>query len=139
MAGWMAWAGGCASPPGTTVPARAASPASPAPPTQTDEDKRFILAPELERVLKVVSVRLIHPPGTSLKIQVNVKNQTQTSQWFRYRIEWFDHDGAPLPLDDKEFTPWMLMAGEMSSIVATAPAPAAVDFGIAFVPGGKPN
>ena len=87
----------------------------------------------------MVSVRLINPPGASLKIQVNVENKTQTSQWFRYRIEWFDHDGAPLPLDDKEFTPWMLRAGEMSSIVATAPAPAAVDFGIAFVPGGKPN
>lgn len=135
MAGWMGLAGGCAAP---ATPAKTASPAPPLPaPKQADEDKRFILAPELESVLHVVSVRLIHPEGALLKIQVNLQNQTQVSQWFRYRIEWFDSDGALLRQADREFTPWMLRAGEMSSIVATAPSPVAVDFEIAFVPTDK--
>src|SRR5580704_11235436 len=91
LAGWMGLAVGCAAP---TAPAKAAPPGPPLPaPKQADEVKRFILAPELESVLHVVSVRLIHPEGAMLKIQVNVQNHTQVSQWFRYRIEWFDTDG----------------------------------------------
>jgi hypothetical protein len=92
-----------------------------------------VLAPGLERVLQVVSVALTNPPDAYLKIQVNVQNKTDVSQWFRYRIEWFDKDGAPLPLAG-EFTRWMLLPHEMSSIAATSPAAAALDFEIAFVP-----
>jgi uncharacterized protein YcfL len=127
MAGWVAWAGGCAAPAGPATPA-------PPPPRPSAADQRFVLAPELERVLQVVSVALSNPPGAFLKIQVNVQNRTETPQRFRYRIAWFDKDGAPLPLAGGEFIPWMLLPRERSSIAATAPAPAAVDFGIAFVP-----
>jgi hypothetical protein len=137
MAGWIALAGGCAAPAGTAGTAGAATPAPPPPPPQSAADQRFVLAPELERVLQVVSVGLTNPPGGFLKIQVNVQNRTQAPQWFRYGLEWFDKDGAQLPLAGGEFTPWMLLPGEMSSIAATAPAPTAVDFGIAFVPYGK--
>jgi uncharacterized protein YcfL len=127
----VALAGGCAAPVGTTGPA---TPGPPPPQGQSAADQRFVLAPELERVLQVVRVPLTNPPGGFLKIQANVRNRTQASQWFHYRIEWFDKDGARLPLGGEGFTPWMLLPGEKSSIAATAPAPAAVDFGIAFVP-----
>jgi hypothetical protein len=135
MAGWVGLAGGCAAP---AAPATTPAPAPPLPaPKQAEEIKRFIIAPELEAVLHVVSVRLIHPEGALLKIQVNLQNRTQVSQWFRYRIEWFDSDGDLLRQADRELSPWMLMAGEMSSIVATAPSPVAADFEIAFVPVDK--
>lgn len=68
-----------------------------------------------------------------LKIQVNVKNITDSPRWFSYQIEWFDKDGALLPGVSGEVLPWMLLAGETSSIVATAPAVTAKDFGVAFL------
>jgi uncharacterized protein YcfL len=133
-AGWLVWAGGCSGPSRGTV-------ASPSPPTgrppqnaAASEDKRFVIAPELEQILRVISVRLINPPGAYLKIQVNVQNITDKRQKFNYRIEWFDADGARMPVEAEEPSPWMLRPHEESSIVATAPTPAAADFGIAFVP-----
>jgi hypothetical protein len=132
-AGWVLLAGGCAGPSGATVPSQSAPPAQPAP-SPAEADKRFIIAPELESVLRVKGVGLSHPPEGYLKIQVNVENMTATPQRFSYRIEWFDQDGAPLPVDGEGFSPWMLRPHEVSSISATAPAQSAADFGIAFVP-----
>ncbi len=131
LAGWVVLAGGCASPPGAPAPS---APAPPPPQRPADSDKRFVIAPELARVLHVVSVSMAGPPGSRLKIQVNLQNMTDARQRFRYRIEWFDGDGARLAPAGGGFIPWMLMPGEVSSIAATAPAPAAADFGIAFVP-----
>jgi uncharacterized protein YcfL len=82
----------------------------------------------------VVNVRLTNPPGGFLKIQVNVRNKTESPQRFRYRIEWFDQDGTRLPLADGGFVPWMLLPRETSSIAVTAPARDAADFEVAFVP-----
>ena len=79
-------------------------------------------------------MRLNRPPGAYLKIQVTVQNMTATPQQFSYRIEWFDQDGAGLPLVGEEFIPWMLLPHEVASLAATAPMPMAADFGIAFVP-----
>jgi uncharacterized protein YcfL len=137
MAGWVAVAVGCAAPAGPSGPTAPARPAPRPPPSPSAADQRYLLAPELERILQVEKVHLTNSPGGFLKIQVNVMNKTQAPQWFAYRIDWFDQDGARLPLADKEFTPWMLLAGEKSLIAATAPAPSAVDFEIAFVPYGK--
>jgi len=139
LAGWVVVAGGCAGSAGpTAAPTGPTTPARPVPPlSQSPADQRYVLDPALKRVLQVVRVRLTNAPSGYLKIQVNVQNKTQAPQWFSYRIEWFDQDGARLPLDGKEFTPWMLLAGETSLIAATSPAPAAVDFGIEFVPYGK--
>jgi uncharacterized protein YcfL len=106
----------------------------PAAPGPSAADQRFVVAPELELIIHVVSVRLMHPPGEFLKIQINVRNKTEAPQRFRYRIEWFDADGLPLPLPEGELRPWMLLPREMSSIAVTAPGHAAVDFEIAFVP-----
>jgi len=132
-------AGGCAAPSG--APAPSVSSARPVPPPASQRpaaaDKRFVIAPELAPALHVVSVSLAAPPGAYLKIQVNLQNMTGALQRFRYRIEWFDKDGALLPEAGGEFISWMLLPGEVSSIAATAPAPMAADFGIAFVPDVK--
>jgi len=139
-AGWVVLAGGCAAPAipsrsaPSTPPARPLLPTPPPPQSPAAADQRFIIAPELERVIRVVSVSLTNPPGAYLKIQVNLQNMTGTLQKFSYRLEWFDKDGARLPVDEGEFSPWTLAPHEESSIAATAPAPAAADFGIAFVP-----
>jgi uncharacterized protein YcfL len=84
----------------------------------------------------VVSVNLPAHADAYLKIQVNVQNKTDAPLRFRYSIEWFDKDGARL-LTGGEFMPWMLLPHEMSPIAATSPSPAAVDFGIAFIPQAK--
>jgi uncharacterized protein YcfL len=103
-------------------------------PSQSADDQRFVVAPELESAIHVESVRLMHPPGAFLKIQVNVQNKTDAPQRFHYRIEWFDADGVRLSLQGGELSPWMLLPRELSSIAVTAPGHAAADFEIAFVP-----
>jgi hypothetical protein len=147
IAGWVVFAGGCAAPtnntpaaaPATAAPGNKAPTAAPARPPQRPavSDKRFIIAPELLGILHVVSVSLANPPGSYLKIQVNVQNMTDAPQQFRYRIDWFDQDGGRLPVGADDFIPWMLLPREVSSIAVTAPAPMAADFGIAFVPNSK--
>jgi uncharacterized protein YcfL len=79
---------------------------------------------------------LHNPSGRFLNIQVNVQNLTDAPQQFSYRIEWFDSDGERLPVAGGEF-PWMLRPREVLPIAATAPTPAAADFGIAFLPAIK--
>jgi uncharacterized protein YcfL len=135
LAGLSFWSGGCAAPaPPPTRADRTAAPRQPPPQSPAASDKRFIIAPELEHVIHVVNVRLTNPPGAYVKIQVTVENMTAARQHFSYRIDWFDENGTLLPLESQEFTPWMLLPHEVSSIAVTAPMPAAVDFGIAFVP-----
>jgi uncharacterized protein YcfL len=134
MAGWMTWAGGCAAPSGPAAPATAAMPAPPPAPSQSADDQHYILATELEGVIEVVKVHLIHPSGGFLKLQIDVKNKTDAPRRFHYRIEWFDADGERLPLSDGALQAWMLLPRELSSIAVTAPGHAAADFEIAFVP-----
>ena len=140
MAGGVVLGGGCAAPsssapnPATPAPAAPVIPAQPAPQSQVSDESRFIIVPALQKVLRIASVTLTNAPGALLKFQINVQNLTDAPQRFSYRIEWFDKDGAPLPMASGQFTPWMLMPREVSSIVATAPTPTAADFGIAFVP-----
>jgi uncharacterized protein YcfL len=136
MAGWVTWAGGCATPTGPAAPATPPlkTPPSSAASSQSAADQRFVITSALEPVIHVVSVRLIHPRGDFLKIQVNVQNKTEAPQRFHYRIEWFDADGVQLQFVGGEFRPWVLLPHEMSSIAATAPTHAAADFEIEFVP-----
>jgi hypothetical protein len=110
-------------------------PAAQAQPQRPDaSEKRFVIAPQLHGLLHVVSVRSWRLANGFLTIQVNLQNPTDSPQRFAYSIEWFDKDGALLPLASQPATPWMLMAREMSSFAATAPTPMAEDFGIAFLP-----
>ena len=102
-------------------------------------DKRYLIAPQLHGLLRVVGVRFRRLANGYLTIQVNLQNLTDAPQRFNYRIEWFDKDGALLPLASQAYVPWMLMAREVSSVVATAPTPMAEDFGIAFVPAPNPE
>jgi uncharacterized protein YcfL len=127
IAGWVLLAAGCAAPaPGTkTEPLQVQQP--------PQSDKRFVIAPELLNILRVVRVRLSDRQGY-LNIQVLVQNITGAPQHFSYHIDWFDKDGVRLPLGSENFIPWMLMPREVSPIAVTAPSPTAADFGIAFIP-----
>jgi len=142
MAGWMAWIGGCASQVGPSTPTALAKPAPPSPSTasssqpaadQSAADRRFVIAPELEQVIHVVSVRFVHPRGAFLNIQVNVQNKTDAAQQFHYLLEWFDADGVRLPQLGGERRRLTLLPHEMSSLAVTAPSHAVADFEIAFV------
>jgi uncharacterized protein YcfL len=131
LAGWVLWTGGCAGKASNSGPAAPAAPSRPGPATA---DQRFVIAPELAGALHVVRVMLKKPPGGYLKIQVTVENMTTAPRQFSYRIEWFDAEGARLPVAGQEFIPWRLLSREVASIAVTAPTAAAADFGIAFVP-----
>jgi uncharacterized protein YcfL len=138
-AGWVLLTGGCGSPaPGPAqTPShtgRTAPPGHPPPLSPSPAAKRFVIAPELENILHVVNVRLNHPAGSYLEIQVTVENMTNARQKFNYHLEWFDEDGASLSPDSLEFFPWMLLPREVTSITVKATLPTAADFGIAFVP-----
>jgi len=141
IAGWAAWAalaGGCATPATTVKTTAPAAPAGRAAEAShqrpVPSDKRFVIAPELHGLLDVVSVRSWRQADGFLRLQVNVQNLTDAPQQFNYRIEWFDHDGAPLPLISQAPVPWTLKGREMSPVVAASPTRRAEDFGIAFVP-----
>jgi hypothetical protein len=130
---------------GSTVPAsqpvqspRPVAPATPAP-TQPlpEKDTRIIIDGALDRTLRVLGVKSSTGKDGILRIQVIVRNITTSPRWFSYRIEWFDENGAVLPMASSDSLPWMLMAGETSSFVATAPAVTAKDFGVAFLPQAK--
>jgi hypothetical protein len=133
LAGLFFITGGCASP--ASAPNQShTNKFAPPRPTPSPTDKRFIIAPELENIIHVVNVRLNHPEGSYLEIQVTVENMTAVRQQFNYHIEWFDADGTSLTPDNLEFLPWMLLPREVASIAVKAPLPTAADFGIAFVP-----
>ena len=132
--------GGCAAPTQPQTPAHMSRTPQPGhPPAQSPPPaaRRFVIAPELEGILHVVNVRLNHPAGSYLEIQVTVENMTNARQQLSYHIDWFDEDGASLTPDSLEFLPWMLLPREVASIAVKAPLPTAVDFGIAFVPAAK--
>jgi len=138
LAGCVLLTGGCGSP--ATGPAQATNkdkapqPRHPPPPSPPAAAKRFVIDPELTNILHVVNVRLNHPAGSYLEIQVTVENMTNTRQQCAYHIDWFDEDGASLSPDNLEFLPWMLLPREVASISVKALLPTAADFGIAFVP-----
>jgi hypothetical protein len=134
-------AGGCAS----TVPA--SQPVRSQPLTEPvrvaagrpllARDTRVIIDSALDRTLRVLSVITSTGRDGLLKIQVNIQNITDAPRWFSYRVVWFDEDGALLPMASGDSLAWMLLAGETSPIVATAPAETAKDFGMAFLPEAK--
>lgn len=136
----LVWLSGCAN--SVDAPAEPGRPAPAAQPVETaapspavapaaNTDKRVMIAPGLQDVLKVTGVTSAAGTRGFLKIQVNVQNVTGSPKDFSYRIIWFDSDGQPLPLASTSIR-WMLLAHETSVIAATAPTPSAKDFGVAF-------
>ena len=113
---------------GVIQPAEAAPPVA----SQNADDKRVLIVPKLRGILKITRVTASGGARGFLKIQVNVKNTTDSMQHFSYRIEWFDAYGDALAMATTSI-PWKLRPHEESSIAASAPSPAARDFGMAFM------
>jgi hypothetical protein len=97
------------------------------------KDPRVIVDNALTSKLLVLGVISSTSRDGTLKIQVDVLNTSDSLLRFGYRVEWFDGNGALLPLTPDGSLPWSLLAGEMFSMVATAPAVTARDFGVAFL------
>ncbi|HUD48449.1 MAG TPA: YcfL family protein [Candidatus Baltobacteraceae bacterium] len=135
--GAIVLAAGCASTAPASQPIQTPQPAAPARAAAAQpasaSDPRVIIDTALDRTLRVLKVIAATGRNGLLKIQVDVQNITDSPKWFSYRIDWFDQDGALLPMASGDSLPWMLLAGETSSIVATAPAVTAKDFGVAFL------
>jgi uncharacterized protein YcfL len=130
-------ASGCVSTVQTSEPVQSLQPAVPArvaaPQPFPARDTRVIIDSALDRTLRVLNVIASTGRDGLLKIQVNVQNITDSPRWFSYQIDWFDENGVLLPMASGDSLPWMLLSGETSSIVATAPAATAKDFGVAFL------
>jgi len=130
-------AAGCASTVQTSQSVQSPQPAAPASAAAAQplpaRDTRVIIDSALDRTLRVLNVIASTGRDGLLKIQVDVQNITDSPRWFSYRVEWFDANGALMPMASGGSLPWMLLAGETSSIVATAPAVTAKDFGVAFL------
>jgi uncharacterized protein YcfL len=130
-------ASGCVSTVQTSEPVQTLQPAAPAraaaPQPFPARDTRVIIDSALDRTLRVLNVIASTGRDGLLKIQVNVQNITDSPRWFSYQIDWFDENGVLLPMASGDSLPWMLLSGETSSIVETAPAATAKDFGVAFL------
>jgi uncharacterized protein YcfL len=104
---------------------------------QTVTDKRVVIDPALDHVIRIVGIK--STPGSEgfLKIQLNVLNLSNSSERFSYCIDWFDKDGLALSRASSAPMPWMLLSHETSFLAATAPTPTAKDFRVTFIGPGK--
>ena len=142
MAACAILAAGCAGPSGPSAPSNPRASSSPSARSVSSKPARIesvpagdthcIIAPELRQALRVVAVTNLSEPY--LKIQVKVENLTAAPLKFRYRIEWFDWQGNPLPFASEAYIPWTLRPHEIASVLTASPTPAAMDFGVMFVP-----
>ena len=94
-------------------------------------DKRAIVEPSLQGILRIVDVRSGVGPGGLLEFQVNVQNLLPKAKTIFYRTEWLDQDGALLDLPEPELS-WTLLRQEYATLSRTAPAPVARDFRLKF-------
>jgi uncharacterized protein YcfL len=132
----LAAAGGCVTrveTPGSSPQPSHRSPQQPAIQRQTVTDKRVIIGSSLEKALRIVGIKSTIGAGGFLRIQVDVQNLTDSSKQFSYRIDWFDREGAALPLAASPSISWMLLSRETSFLAATSPTPAAKDFRVTFL------
>jgi uncharacterized protein YcfL len=96
-------------------------------------DGRTVFAAALKQALHASKVQFTKGPEGYLKIQVDVENRSDSSQAFRYGIEWLNANGEVLPFANNGFLDWTLRAHETSTIAATAPTAAAKDFRVVFM------
>ena len=117
-------------PPAQTPPSAGRYPPAP---TQAVSDKRVVIDPALQRVIRVVRIKSSVSPEGYLKLQLNVHNQTDSLAHFSYQVDWFDEDGRPLPMYGVGELKWNLLAGETSFLALTAPTVDVRDFRVLFL------
>lgn len=96
-------------------------------------DKRIITDAGLGRRVKIVGVNESEGPGGFLKVQVEVRNSTRSSQRFNYRVEWFDQAGMQISTPTGAYKPKEIEGGESLFISEMAPTQTAKDFRFKFV------
>jgi uncharacterized protein YcfL len=101
---------------------------------KTVTDKRILIDPALQKIIRLVKITSTISRDGYLKIQLNIQNLTDSFKQFRYRIDWLDERGQSLSMADVVPLEWTLLRGETSFLAATAPTPAARDFRVTFAP-----
>ena len=81
----------------------------------------------LSRALSVLSVRESMKSDLRI-IQVEFQNTTSSTKHFKYRVEWFDQQGIIIRSQMSVWTDRTILAKEVISVTAMAPAPGAEDF-----------
>lgn len=95
-------------------------------------DRRVQADVSLSETLRVLAVNQTLVSGDLLKLQVRVENLSQKTQFFRYRIEWYDREGFLVETSTDLWKPLILQGREVSSLTSVALSPKAVDFVVKF-------
>ena len=113
------------------------APAPPASPRDAGNlpDKRLIVDPALNGILRIRKVQDMASSLGWLQFQVNVENLSSSAQTVVYQVDWLDKDGISLGLDVEE-PPHTLFPTETWPLTMSAPAAVARDFRLTFRPRG---
>lgn len=114
---------GCGTPLNTTE--RAQPTASPA----MVEDKRIVTDSKLDFRARIMGVSESLTPGESLKVQVEIQNNSRHRRRVQYRFEWFDPNGMEVSSPaTRGYVPVQLEGKESKFISGVAPHPTCRDF-----------
>ena len=100
---------------------------------QMVSDQRAVTDKSLANKVSIVGVNQAMTPGGFLKVQIELLNNTRSSQDFNYQFEWFDANGmqittlTPVTVSDR------IQGGEDKFISNMAPTPACRDFRVKFI------
>jgi uncharacterized protein YcfL len=96
-------------------------------------DKRVITDSSLHDKVSIVAVNTAMTPTGLLKVQVELKNRTDSIQRYMYRFEWFDANGMQVKNILSASIPDQIESEEDKFISGIAPSPACKDFRVRFI------
>ncbi len=96
-------------------------------------DRRVITDAELNREVNVVAINTSMTPGGLLKVQVELRNHTDSEQRYLYHFEWFDASGMQVNNVLSASIPDQIEGKEDKFISGIAPSPECRDFRVKFL------
>lgn len=91
-------------------------------------DKRVITDSSLNSAVRILSVNDATVSGNLRRVQVMVKNTTNSDKRFNYRWDWYDTEGMQVQTPGMGWRTENIKPQETRALSATAPSPKAVDF-----------
>lgn len=96
-------------------------------------DSRVITDNALNHRVNIVGVNTAMTPGGLLKVQLELQNETHSTQHFMYHFEWFDANGMQVNNVLSASIPDQLEGMEDKFIYGVAPTPDCKDFRVKFI------
>lgn len=93
------------------------------------EDKRIVTDSKLDFRARIMGVNEAATPGDSLKVQVELYNNSRHTRRIQYRFEWFDQNGMEVSSPaTRGYVPVQMQGKESKYISGVAPNPSCRDF-----------